>query len=69
MPLRRGYSPETISENIAAMRREGRPADVAVAAAYRVARETFQERNPGQALPEHLRYARRALDRVSRRRE
>jgi len=37
MPLKRGSSRKTISENIAKLRREGYPADQAAAIAYRMA--------------------------------
>jgi len=40
VPLKRGSSRKTISENIAKLRREGYPADQAAAIAYRVARES-----------------------------
>ncbi len=39
MPLRRGYSKKTISRNIAAEIRAGRPVKQAVAIAYSVARK------------------------------
>jgi len=42
MPLKRGSSRKTISDNIAKLRREGYPADEAAAIAYRVARESRQ---------------------------
>lgn len=38
MPLKKGSSKKTISENIAILRREGRPLDQAVAIAYNMAR-------------------------------
>lgn len=37
MPLKKGSSKEAISGNIAEMRRSGKPADQAAAAAYRMA--------------------------------
>ena len=40
MPLRSGTSRETLSENIAEMRRAGHPEDQSVAAAFRKRRET-----------------------------
>jgi len=39
MPLLKGSSKEIISENIAELRRSGRPEDQAVAIAYKVAGE------------------------------
>lgn len=40
MPLKKGASAKTRSENIAEMRRSGYPANVAAAAAYRTQRTT-----------------------------
>jgi hypothetical protein len=47
MPLTPGSSEATISHNIAEMIRAGHPADQAAAAAYREARETRQNDEPG----------------------
>jgi len=54
-PLKSGYSRQTVGANIATMRREGKSAGVASAAAYRSARADFKRRHPGKALPAHLR--------------
>jgi hypothetical protein len=40
LPLAKGKGRETISKNIAEMRRSGYPADRAAAAAYRTARQS-----------------------------
>ena len=55
MPLKRGWSPDVIAQNVQMLRREGREADQAVAIAYNQARESFKARNPGKPLPKHLR--------------
>ncbi len=47
MPLKKGYSKKTISENIARMRREGYPATQAVAAAMSTARKAFKRSHSG----------------------
>ncbi len=54
-PLRRGYSRETISANIAREMKRGLPQDRAVAASLRSARADFRSRFPGRRLPSHLR--------------
>lgn len=54
MPLKRGYSRDTISKNIAEMKRAGHPQKQAKAASYERARKSFKERNPNKPLPEHL---------------
>lgn len=43
MPLKKGSSQETISENIAEMRESGHPQDQAVAASLRQARQTSRK--------------------------
>ncbi len=54
-PLKRGYSRETIADNIAREVRGGMDPDRAVAAAYRSAREAWRARHPRGRYPEHLR--------------
>lgn len=45
MPLKKGYSEKTISENIATERRAGKPRNQAIAIAYDVARKAKRKRN------------------------
>jgi hypothetical protein len=47
MPLKKGKSKKTISENIAMLIREGRSKDQAVAIAYRQAGQTRRRRKKG----------------------
>lgn len=53
-PLKRGYSRATIEANIAREVKRGRPAKVAEAMAYRIAREAFRERHKGRRYPAYL---------------
>jgi hypothetical protein len=52
MPLRKGYSKKTISKNIRAERRRGRPAKQAIAIAFSVARRAAKKAG---RRPRHLR--------------
>ena len=45
MPLKKGYSQKTISENIARERRADKPRNQAIAIAYDVARRAKRKRN------------------------
>lgn len=53
-PLARGHSKATVSKNVARLRREGRPAGVAAAAALRSARTAWRKGHPRGAFPGHL---------------
>jgi len=57
-PLRRGWSREVISDNIAEMMRKGYEQDQAVAASLSSARRSYRQRHPRGSLPRHLRRAR-----------
>lgn len=54
MPLKKGYSRDTISANVAAMEREGRPRAQAIAIALHEARKSYFKRFPQGALPSWL---------------
>lgn len=53
-PLKDGYSPEVIGENIAHELKVGKSHAQAIATALDIARRTFKKANPGKALPKHL---------------
>jgi hypothetical protein len=54
MPLKRGYSRKTFELNYAEMVRAGRPHNVALAACYKSARESYFKAHPHGALPRWL---------------
>ena len=54
MPLKRGTTLETISENIAREIESGRKPAQAQAIAFSTARKSAAERNPGRRVPERL---------------
>lgn len=53
-PLKRGYSANTVSANIAEMKRAGVPEKQAIAAAFEEARKAWKKRHGRKALPPHL---------------
>jgi len=56
MPLKSGYSYETVSENIGEMMRAGHMRDSAIAASMALARKHFFKRRPGGFLPRWLQF-------------
>lgn len=56
MPLKRGYSRPTFEANYHMMRKEGKAHNVALAAAYNAARESYFKAYPHGALPAWLAY-------------
>jgi hypothetical protein len=54
MPLKSGYSYDTVRDNIAIMRAEGKPQAQAVAASLTNARKCYFKRFPRGALPDYL---------------
>ncbi len=54
VPLVQGYSKGAIAKNISEMVRAGHPRSQAIAAAYSTAKRAFKKKNPGKALPSHL---------------
>lgn len=53
-PLKHGYSPETIGQNIAREFKRGVPHAVAIRRAYDIARSEFKKRFPNKPLPAYL---------------
>ena len=58
MPLKQGYSDESIRENIREMVDSGYEHKQAVAAALERARKAFKKKNPGKSLPKRLQNSR-----------
>lgn len=52
MPLKKGSSQSTISENIAEMIRSGHPRNQAIAAAMRSAGKTRKKKKKGNPMPQ-----------------
>jgi len=54
MPLKSGYSKQTVSDNIATLMDEGYPQNQAVAIALENARKTYRKKYPSGMFPHHL---------------
>jgi hypothetical protein len=54
MPMLKGYSKDTISENIAREIRKGKPRTVASAAAFKSARDSWRRKFKGKPYPVYL---------------
>jgi len=54
MPLRSGFSRDIVGSNMSELLRAGKPRKQAVKIALDNARKNFRRRNPGKALPRHL---------------
>jgi len=56
MPLKHGYAPKAIEDNIAKLVREGYPSAQAAAIAYNTARKVWREKHPTGRFPSHIAY-------------
>lgn len=53
-PLKKGFTPKTIGENISHEVKRGKPHAQAIKIAYGIARREFKQRHPNEPLPEYL---------------